>query len=390
MVSNTVMNIISTTTLFFTHNTGTLAALYGEDEIDAIMGAWTKYKSEQEKKVFAETAKGRAISAGYDKILLGFVEMYGAALWSEGVWDSLNDEVYSRVVTAIMKEEHFVESVNELVKSTKGVRSATKAPSNRNKSAYLYCCQHFRALVKGANPAFTPQQVTHALGEKWKSIQTAEDDESKELFQRFTEVARLDKERYEKEHPKPEKVKKVRSPPKSPKRKGPPRGKSAWVIFCDIKRADVKAELGEGITNKDVMHKLGEMWASEDYTQIKILAEQRSIEDKQRVKDLVAAQSENVTTPEKLEVEIAPSAPVKDTLVKKTVSDDAVMSVTKKLDILLGGLDDDDEDEDEDEDECLGCETGLDGDYGHRHPVTGEYYKNCCCAPEDSFLIIEE
>ena len=341
--------------------------MYREDEIDDIMEAWTAWQSEQEQKVFVATSKGRAICIGYDKLLRDFVEMYGAAIWSEGVWDSLNDEVYGRVVTAIVNEKNFVESVNELVKTTKGRRSkAVKTPSNRNKSAYLYCCQHFRDSVKEANPGFTPQQVTKALGDKWKVIQTGEDDESKALFAKFTETARLDKERYEKEHPKPVKVTKPRSPPKSPKRKGPARGKSAWVIFCDIKRADVKAELGSEATNKDVMHKLGEMWASEDYTQIKIVAEKRSMEDKQRVKELNAvraleAQSDDivvesdtttvevestepVSTPAKVEkVEVEPSAPTKKSVEKK-VSKDAITSVTKKLDMLIGGMDDDDDD----------------------------------------------
>jgi hypothetical protein len=370
MVSNTVMNILSTTTLFLANNTGTLAGFYGENEIDSIMSAWATWNSDLEKKVFSGTTKGRAISAGYSELFKGFVEMFGSVMWSEGVWDSLNDEVYHRFITALVNESNFVDSVKGLVKSSVSVRSGgAKVPSNRNKSAYLYCCTHFRAGIKEANPEFTPQQVTKALGEKWKAIQAGEDDETKALFMQFTETARLDKERYEKEHPKPVKVAKPRSPPKSPKRKGPPRGKSAWVIFCDIKRADVKEELGVGATNKDVMHKLGEMWASEDYTQIKIVAEKRSIEDKQRVKDLNAAATPlndeeavlvnevavEIEVKEEIEGEVegdfeTPTkpviehAPIKKKKKLSTISEDTVTSVTKKLDMLMSNLDDDDDD----------------------------------------------
>jgi len=41
-------------------------------------------------------------------------------------------------------------------------------------------------------------------------------------------------------------------------------------------------------------------------------------------------------------------------------------------------------------DYCLGCETGLDGDYGHRDPKTNNYYPNCCCATNEDLVEEEE
>ncbi|GMH69169.1 hypothetical protein TrRE_jg6075 [Triparma retinervis] len=44
----------------------------------------------------------------------------------------------------------------------------------------------------------------------------------------------------------------------------------------------------------------------------------------------------------------------------------------------------------EEVDYCLGCETGLDSDDGHRDPDTGRYYNNCCVAAEIEYLEEQE
>jgi len=41
-------------------------------------------------------------------------------------------------------------------------------------------------------------------------------------------------------------------------------------------------------------------------------------------------------------------------------------------------------------DYCLGCETGLDNDDGHRDPKTNNYFPNCCCATNEDKLHEEE
>ena len=35
---------------------------------------------------------------------------------------------------------------------------------------------------------------------------------------------------------------------------------------------------------------------------------------------------------------------------------------------------------------CIGCETGIDNDDGHRDPNTNNYFPNCCCAPNKEDL----
>jgi len=41
-------------------------------------------------------------------------------------------------------------------------------------------------------------------------------------------------------------------------------------------------------------------------------------------------------------------------------------------------------------DYCLGCETGLDNDDGHRDPKTNNYFPNCCCATNEDQLHEQE
>jgi len=68
-------------------------------------------------------------------------------------------------------------------------------------------------------------------------------------------------------------------------------------------------------------------------------------------------------------------------------TDDAIESKTKTTD------DDQEFVEEEIVDYCLGCETGLDNDDGHRDPKTNKYFPNCCCATNEDQLheeVLEE
>ena len=74
-------------------------------------------------------------------------------------------------------------------------------------------------------------------------------------------------------------------------------------------------------------------------------------------------------------------------------TDDAIESKTKTTDDAIESkvIDDDQEFvEEEIVDYCLGCETGLDNDDGHRDPKTNKYFPNCCCATNEDQLHEEE
>ena len=65
---------------------------------------------------------------------------------------------------------------------------------------------------------------------------------------------------------------------------------------------------------------------------------------------------------------------------------DAIEYKTKTTDDAIESkvIDDDQEFvEEEIVDYCLGCETGLDNDDGHRDPKTNNYFPNCCCATNE-------
>ena len=75
----------------------------------------------------------------------------------------------------------------------------------------------------------------------------------------------------------------------------------------------------------------------------------------------------------------------------KKTTDDAVESKTKVIDAAAESkvtdadtvAEDQELVEEEIVDYCLGCETGLDNDDGHRDPKTNNYFPNCCCATNE-------
>lgn len=291
--------------------------------------------------------------------VINFYTEYQCVLASECIWDTLNETSYTRMTDALWRAQHIQEELsNSLKQQPRKAKSANAV--KRNKSAYLFCCNHFRDGVKAENPDIAPQQVTKILGEKWAQISK----EKGELFETFTRLAAEDRERYEKENPskaakKQATPKKPRSPPKSP---GKPRGKSAWVIFCEIKRPDVKEKLGEGATNKQIMYELGLMWASADYTKVKIHAEELSIASKEQAKkkaaemEVVEGSTEEITkqgntsVESKTSIETVIETPVKEApiVVKTPTAPVKPNTATAKLNMLLSGEDSELEEEDED------------------------------------------
>ena len=67
---------------------------------------------------------------------------------------------------------------------------------------------------------------------------------------------------------------------------------------------------------------------------------------------------------------------------KSKVTDAAADSKTKVIDADTVA-EDQEFAEEEIVDYCLGCETGLDNDDGHRDPKTNNYFPNCCCATNE-------
>ena len=335
----TIKNINNYISLFLTQEKSKL--ITEDADVSAIWEAWSVIN----KREWGSSKKSSAVNALAIERVKAFVEVFGCVLFNEVVWDSLSDSNYTRLVIALWADENNQNLLKEAIKATSKRVSSKKDDTavKRNKSAYLFCCAHFRDTVKSENPDMSPQQITKVLGEKWSEISNGKG----ELFDEFTRLALDDKTRYERESPakvvvrssKPATETKKKSPTRSP---GKPRGKSAWVIFCEIKRVDVKEKLGSEATNQEVMHELGLMWASDDYTKVKVMAEEKSIESKELVKAQAEAKIVDETTTEV-------TTPVKGVSIVVSPPDAPVKDMAKaRLNILLAG-DDDDELEEEDE-----------------------------------------
>lgn len=276
-----IANINDTVVNFLSGSVGDLSRMWVEsgEEMTDVINVWGK--CERPWVCEKMTKKAKAVDAAVKQSIESFLTVFGNVLFAESVWDTLSKPVYKRMVNALWMDADNQTAVKLAIKNTKPEKTETKK-STRNKSAYLFCCQHFRQAVKDENPGISPQEVTKKLSEKWESCQLVEGNENNELFEKFTQMAKDDKIRYEAENPKPVKEKKEKKE-KKPKNK---RGKSAWVIFCEIKRSDACEKLGSGASNQEVMAILGRWWASDEFTEVKMVAEERSLKDKERVKKL--------------------------------------------------------------------------------------------------------
>lgn len=143
-----------------------------------------------------------------------------------------------------------------LNKAEKGTKEKDPNAPKRGKSAYLYFCNMNRdAARKALGPDAKATEVTSQLGAMWNTLKT--DKKRSSELSKYEKMAAEDKERYEKdraEYVPPEHlgVKKAKT--------GPKRGKSAYLYFCEAKRAEVRKTLGADAKAADVTRKLGEMW----------------------------------------------------------------------------------------------------------------------------------
>lgn len=124
----------------------------------------------------------------------------------------------------------------------------------RGKSSYIFFCVDKRQDVIDANPDMSAKEVIKELGRVWRE-ETSESDKEKYVSQSVA-----DKERYEAEMTD-------YTPPdtgfvtekKKVKRKGPKRGRTAYIFFCTEQRPLIKEENPE-LNTKEVTSQLGVQW----------------------------------------------------------------------------------------------------------------------------------
>jgi hypothetical protein len=203
---------------------------------------------------------------------------------------SLNDE-YRKMLASVLTENDNLdgETVNDILcawdakvnemsdalvpivgakaKKSRKVSTVPKRPM----SAYLFFCKDKRAEVKAEFPDLKATEVTSELGRMWHEVKETEQVEQ------YNDLAKADRARYNAEMdnapPKEPKEKKQRkrksstsdsdgeSKPKKKKTKknGPKKPKSAYLYFCEEKRAEVKAENPE-MKPTEITAELGRLW----------------------------------------------------------------------------------------------------------------------------------
>jgi hypothetical protein len=132
-------------------------------------------------------------------------------------------------------------------------------------SAYqLYCAAH-RDAVKAAHQKWTNAQITKQLAADWKKLQASTKKADKKEHAEFVRAAEAEKAAYEEEmktYETPAEFLKVPKQRKAGRKLDPDRPKklSAYQLYCQDHREEVKEELGEGVKGAEVTKELAKRW----------------------------------------------------------------------------------------------------------------------------------
>jgi hypothetical protein len=158
-----------------------------------------------------------------------------AEMWNELKNDEDRSEEYQEYVDAAADDKkRYTEEVEALPEDQK------PTPTRRGKSAYQFFCKSKRSEVK-EEYELTGSELTKKLSELWNELKN--DEDRADEFEEYKKLAADDKE-------------KVKSEPVVIK---PKRARSAYILFCQAHRAEVKSENPE-MTTTEVTGELARMW----------------------------------------------------------------------------------------------------------------------------------
>jgi len=124
------------------------------------------------------------------------------------------------------------------------------------KSAYIFFCQNKRPEVREQNPEMKATEVTKELGAMWNEIKATDD------ALEYVNLAKEDKVRYNEEMENAPVVTSeddTEKPKKKKKKDGHKKAKSAYIFFCQDKRAKVREENSD-MNPKEITAELGRLW----------------------------------------------------------------------------------------------------------------------------------
>ena len=171
--------------------------------------------------------------------------------------DEWNTDEVQVAFTAVV-----VKAMKAVSRKSSGKKKDKNKPK-RGSSAYIFFCGEERANVKTDNPDMSAKEVVAELGARWNQLKLDDEDE----IARLQGLASLDKERYLKEmetyeppaDDSDDDEKKPKKKKKTTKRKGPKRGKSAYLFFCEQERKRLKEDEPD-LPPKEVTAKMGVAW----------------------------------------------------------------------------------------------------------------------------------
>ena len=180
-------------------------------------------------------------------------------------WKALKDE--DKIKYQEMADEDKVrfkaEMENYVPGEVEDIKEKTRKKKDKNapkgaRSAYILFCSDERSQVKEDIPDINAKDVLVELGKRWRALKD-DDEDSFIIWHEYQVMAEEDKVRFKKEMEAYVPEENDEEPKKKAKtiKEGPKRSKTAYQLFCEEQKDEVKQE---GFKGKDVIVELARRW----------------------------------------------------------------------------------------------------------------------------------
>jgi hypothetical protein len=159
----------------------------------------------------------------------------------------------------------------EFKKLFKNKDKKTENSLKKNNSAYVLFSNQERENIKSEGLTLNNKQTITELARRWNEIKSSKNEEDIKIFEKFSKLAKEDKERYNNEIGKNNsKVKK---------------NMSSYMYYCKDERQNLKTEKHMGLNNKEIVTELARRW--------KIFKISENKKDKQRLQNYIKLADED-------------------------------------------------------------------------------------------------
>lgn len=148
-------------------------------------------------------------------------------------------------------QKEFIKMLKDFQKKEKKkAEKKAKHPDapKKPKSGYICYCAGMRASTKEEFPDLDNCAIVTKLGEQWKALTVDEKVKWNELAAEDKKKCEIALEEFYEKHPE-----------EKPKKKAAPKAKSAYALFGDAKRPEIK-KIDPTMGPKDVMKRIAELW----------------------------------------------------------------------------------------------------------------------------------